>query len=371
MSKQDLIVVGSGILGLATAFRAHRQGRAVHVIDRSARPVGSSIQNFGHACFTGQSDAMQEVAMSSRRGWLEAADATGIWAAETGTFIPAMTEIELRVLREFAEHRGDGQMTMLGAADTAAALKNPELPAVGGAHLPLDMRVNPREAAPAIAHWLAGRGVEFSWNTQVTAVGDGVVSTNRGEFQATEVVVCPGYHLTGLFPQLADKHAVRVCTLIMSLIERPARIPAGFAVLTGTSLARYDGFAAMPGAPALREELGRREPELVDCVANLMVTDIPEGLLVGDSHAYDLSPEPFIDERVADLLLNRATSLLGIREPVVRQRWLGQYADSADTSLVLERPDEKTTVAVVTSGIGMTLSFGIADLVLGGGTTGF
>ena len=108
MSKQDLIVVGSGILGLATAFRAHRQGRAVHVIDRSARPVGSSIQNFGHACFTGQSDAMQEVAMSSRRGWLEAADATGIWAAETGTFIPAMTEIELRVLREFAEHRGDG-----------------------------------------------------------------------------------------------------------------------------------------------------------------------------------------------------------------------------------------------------------------------
>ncbi|MDN5713108.1 MAG: TIGR03364 family FAD-dependent oxidoreductase, partial [Brevibacterium aurantiacum] len=60
---------------------------------------------------------------------------------------------------------------------------------------------------------------------------------------------------------------------------------------------------------------------------------------------------------------------LGIDEPVVRQRWLGQYADSTETNLILERPDARTTVAVVTSGIGMTLSFGIADRILGGSPT--
>ncbi|WP_231444531.1 TIGR03364 family FAD-dependent oxidoreductase [Brevibacterium zhoupengii] len=366
MSKTDLIIVGSGILGLATAFRAHRQGRSVRVIDRSARPVGSSIQNFGHACFTGQADDAQDLAMASRDGWLEAAAATGIWAAETGSFILAMTEPELRVLQEFTDHRGPTQATMLSAEEVAAAIGSPSLGAIGGAHLPLDMRVDPREAAPALAEWLAGEGVDFSWNTTVTEVADGTVSTNRGDVHGEQVVVCPGHQLTSLFPGIAEAHGVRICTLVMSLIERPQRIPSGFAMLTGSSLARYDGFAAMPGASALREDLAQREPELVDVIANLMVTDIPGGLLIGDSHAYDLSPEPFIDERVGDLLLDRATSILGIDEPVVRQRWLGQYADSTETNLILVRPDAQTTVAVVTSGIGMTLSFGIADRILGG-----
>ncbi|MGD7002898.1 TIGR03364 family FAD-dependent oxidoreductase [Corynebacterium halotolerans] len=371
MLKKDLIVVGSGILGLATAFLAHREGRTVHVIDRSARPVGSSIQNFGHVCFTGQADVIQEVAMKSREGWLQAAAATGLWAAETGTYVPAMTETELQVLREFGEHRGEGEVTGLSAGEISAALANPDLGAVGGAHLPLDMRVNPREAAPAIARWLAGQGVRFTWNTQVTAVADGVVDTVRGQYSAAEVVVCPGYQLGSLFPGLADDNNVRICSLVMSLIDKPTRIPTGFAMLTGTSLARYDGFAAMPGVPELRRELSQREPELVDCVANLMVTDIPEGLLIGDSHAYDLSPEPFLDEQVAALLLDRSTALLGIDRPVVRQRWLGQYADSGETNLVLEHPDDRTTVAVVTSGIGMTLSFGIARLILDGEKVNF
>lgn len=364
MSKKDLIVVGSGILGLATAFLAYQQGRTVHVIDRSARPVGSSIQNFGHASFTGQADVHQELAMRSREGWLQAAAATGIWAKKTGTYIPAMTATELSVLNEFAEHRGASQVTMMDGAEVATAIGNPGLEAIGGAHLPLDMRVNPRQAAPAIARWLAQQGVEFTWNTQVTAAADGVVSTNRGEYSAAQVVVCPGYEITALFPEIADDYGVRICTLIMTMIDLPQSVPTGFAMLTGTSLARYDGFAAMPSTSALREELREREPELTECIANLMVTDIPEGLLIGDSHAYDLSPEPFIDERIADLLLERSTALLGIEQPIIRQRWLGKYADSPQTSFLVEFPDEKTTVAVVTSGVGMTLSFGVADRIL-------
>src|SRR5699024_7241768 len=51
--KTDVIIVGGGIVGLATAFLAQEKGLSVRVIDRSEKPVGSSIQNFGHACFTG------------------------------------------------------------------------------------------------------------------------------------------------------------------------------------------------------------------------------------------------------------------------------------------------------------------------------
>lgn len=362
----DLIVVGSGILGLATAFHAHQQGHRVLVVEAADRIVGSSIQNFGHACFTAQADSVQQVAAASRRGWLQAANVAGLWAAESGTWLPATTEIEMQVLEEFAAHRGSEQVHLAHRDQVAAALGNPELEAVGGAHLPLDMRVNPREAAPALARWLEAQGVEFRWNTRVTGAGDGVVDTTRGQLRAERVVLCPGYELMGLFPQIAEQYEVRVCELAMTLIDRPQRIPAELGMLTGTSMARYDGIAAMPSVGLLREELASREPGLVDIVANLMVTGLPSGLLIGDSHHYSLSPDPFIDAHVADLLLDRASTLLGIDRPVVRQRWQGKYADSAGTNLIQHHLDNRTQVVVVTSGIGMTMAFGIAEYVASG-----
>ncbi|MCF4007717.1 TIGR03364 family FAD-dependent oxidoreductase [Corynebacterium uropygiale] len=366
----DILVVGSGILGLATAYWAHSEGHTVHVLDSADRPVGSSIQNFGHACFTGQSDAVQPLADLSREGWRRAAADAGFWARESGTWIPARTEAELQVVREFAEHRGPERVRLADPAKIAGALGAPSSAEgmIGGAHLPRDMRVNPREVAPRIAEYLAANGVRFTWNTRVLRAEDGVVETTRGMYRGGRVIVCPGMELNQLFPEIAEKYEVRVCSLVMALLERPSRIPEGLAVLTGTSLARYDGFAAMPSVPALREELRDRHPELVDCIANLMLTTIPGGIFMGDSHAYALSPEPFIDERLATLLQDEGAQLLGLRpeERRVRQRWLGRYADSPTINLIVEHPDERTTVAVVASGIGMTLSFGLAKYILDG-----
>lgn len=362
--KTDVIIVGGGIVGLATAFLAQEKGLSVRVIDRSTQPVGSSIQNFGHACFTGQADEVQGMAMKSREGWKRAAASAGLWAHESGTFIPAVSEAELQVLQEFHDKRGEDQVCLLSAEEVAQEIGNPQLTSLGGAHLPLDMRVDPRQAAPKLADWLAGQGVEFNWRHEVHAAVDGRVETNRGEFLADHVVVCPNYHLAQLFPDLADKFDLRVCTLTMALIKRPDNIPAGLGMLTGTSLARYDGFTNVPGADALRADLQAREPELVDCIANLMVTGLDDYLLIGDSHEYAYSPDPFINQQTADLLMDKSTAYLGIESPQVVQRWKGMYADSRATNLILEHPDARTTVAVVASGIGMTMSFGVADEIL-------
>lgn len=362
----DLIVVGAGILGLATAWRAHRDGLSVHVIDRSDRPVGASVQNFGHACFTAQSDDLRDLGTVSADGWAAAATDAGFRASRPGTVLPAVTAAEMQVLEEFHAHRGDDDVRLLGPGTVRDMLGNPALDCLGGAHLPRDMRVNPREAAPALARHLTTRGVRFSWRTSVHAVADGEVHTSRGTVRAAQTVVCPGEHLNDIFPDLVDEHGVRTCTLTMALIDRPSGIPDDLAMLTGTSMTRYDGIAAMPSVDDLRRELVGREPALTEAIANVMATSVPGGILVGDSHDYATSPEPFIDADQSDLLLDRTTRYLGIGQPVVRQRWQGRYADSPSTNVVLHRPDGRTTVAVVTSGIGMTLSFGIADLVLTG-----
>lgn len=165
VNHTDVLIVGAGILGLATAYLAHKQGHSVRVVDASQSPVGSSIQNFGHACFTGQADAVQSMAMASRRLWRQAAQDANFWIAETGTYVPALTETEMQVLKEFHAHRGSEQVRLLSAEEIAEAIGNPQLAdkTVGGAHLPLDCRVNPREAAPALANWLGEQGVVFNW----------------------------------------------------------------------------------------------------------------------------------------------------------------------------------------------------------------
>ena len=49
----DLAVVGSGILGMASALAAARQGKRVIVIEKNARAVGASVRNFGFVTVTG------------------------------------------------------------------------------------------------------------------------------------------------------------------------------------------------------------------------------------------------------------------------------------------------------------------------------
>lgn len=116
----------------------------------------------------------------------------------------------------------------------------------------------------------------------------------------------------------------------------------------------------MPGAAAVREEIYRNSPELIDMVANVMFTRRPDGtLLLGDSHVYGNTVDPFLDEWWTDRPVGEISKVLGAPLQIT-QRWQGVYASSALTSLLVEEPDEQTRVVTVISGIGMTMSFGIA-----------
>lgn len=369
----DLVVVGAGIVGLAHAVEGLARGLNVHVIERDERAVGASIRNFGHICTTAQSGQSLAYAFAARERWLGLAAKAGFGLRETGTVVVSRTEAEMAVLEEFAGIRGAEQARLLDADATRDLFPPAAAEVLGGAHLPLDLRVDPREALPAIAAWLESEGVRFSWAAHVGAidpVADGIeVRTSRGTIRSARVVHAAGHDIDRLFPQVAEEAAVRRCRLQMLEVAPPGDVEIGPAVLTGLSMLRYGGFAETTAAADVRNELEATAPELLDVVMNLMLTQRPGtggrpgSIVLGDTHHYDRTHLPFDDEHVAELVLREGARLLGA-PLTVRRRWRGVYADSPRTDFLIAEPFPGLRVVSVTSGIGMTTALGLAPTVL-------
>lgn len=376
----DVVIVGAGIVGLAHAAHAVANGLTVTIIDRDHHAAGASVRNFGHCCITAQSGELYELAQTSRKYWLEFAEQAGFWASEAGAVVLARTEAEMNVLRELSAVREPGQVELLSPAETRKRL-NVSAPEeapdgggtsgaawpglVGGAFLRDDLRVDPRTTVATLAEWLSRQpGVELYWNTAALGFresAEGVtVQTSRGELRAKQVFVCVGHDVDYLFPVLAEEHRIQRCALQMSLAAKPSAVEFAPAVLTATSMLRYPAFTDMPTAAALRSEVLENQPELLEIGANVMFTQRPDGtIILGDSHHYHRTADPFLDESVTTTLNAEITGRIG--EPLeIIQRWQGIYASSDVAPILVREVQPGVTVVSVTSGVGMTLSFGLA-----------
>lgn len=368
--RADLAVVGAGIVGLAHAAAAVERGMRVAVVERDARAAGASVRNFGHICATPQTGVALDYAWAARENWLRLGELAGFEVARTGTLVVARGAAEQGVLEQFAEQRGSEQVRLLTRDDVARmfpAAAHPGSEITGGAHLPLDLRVDPRAAVPALASWLTARGVTFAWHTHAGAISAGAVHTARGDLAATAIVHATGHDVDRLFPAIAEEHGVRRCRLHMLEVAPPGDVRIDPAVLTGHSMLRYGGLAATSAAAEVRAEIAARAPETLEVVMNLMLTQRPDGSIVlGDTHHYERTHLPFDEEWVSELVLREGARLFATDGLTVRRRWRGIYADSPTTDFLIAEPAPGIRVVSVTSGIGMTTALGLAPAVLDG-----
>lgn len=360
----DLAVVGAGIVGLGHAVAALRRGLTVAVVDRASSVNGASVRNFGHLGVTGQEGEARAYAELARELWLTLAPEAGFWLRESGTVVVARADDELAVLEEFRERRGGHDVRILTPAQVRERVPVADGVAIGGALLPADLQVDPREAAVAIVRWLDAHGVDFFWQTAVVGVEAGSVHTTRGRVAADAVVVAVNHDVDQLFPGIAEAHGIQRCGLDMTLVEAALEQPLSAPVLTGWSLVRYSGFARTPSAAALRERLTAQQPAFAALDVNLMFAQRPDGgLIVGDTHYHGTDVSPFQQEEAFSVLLEQARELFGVAELRVRERWQGVYAAAPDEFLVAA-PAPDVRVVSVTTGIGMTTGLGLADRVV-------
>lgn len=359
-----LVVVGAGIVGLAHAVEARSLGWRVTLVERDSRPVGASIRNFGHACVTAQSGVALDRATRARARWLQLAEQVGFWAGRTGTVVVARADDERAVLAEFAASRGASVM-LLDDAGVRAQVPTTASDVLGGAYFPDDIRVDPREAAPAICRWLADQQeVTLLTGTACLGLAGTTVTTSRGRVEADAVVVCVNHDVDRLFPDISTSVQLRRCWLQMLRVTPPTPLAIEPGVLTGSSLLRYAGFAHCPSLGAVRARLADEQPMLLHAGINLMMTQLPGGdLLLGDTHEYGSTIDPFAHEAWDELLLAEGARLLGVTALRPRERWQGVYASAAEEFL-LAAPHPGVRVASVTTGIGMSTAFGFAQDVL-------
>lgn len=361
--KFDLAIVGSGIVGLAHAALAMDLGMRVVVIERHDHPVGASIRNFGHVGITAQNDQGLAFAQAGRRHWLDFAARAGFWIGEAGTLVVARADDEMELLEEFAQQRG-GSVQMLDRSDVRrqASIVQPAL--LGGALFTEDLRVNSPDAIPALAAYLAAQGVRFRYRTNVTGVSEGVVHTTRGDVGAAEIIVAVGHDTDMLNPQIAEGIGLERCLLHMLELDGPVGSFFTPVILTGLSVLRYAGLRDCAAAQHVRERIERDTPELFELLVNLKMAQRPNGrLVVGDTHRYAHTHEPFRDEAIDDLLLREFRALLG-DDLKVRRRWTGEYASSTTCDFLVRETEPGVRYVSVTNGTGMTTGFGLAEHVL-------
>lgn len=365
MPTFDVAIVGAGIVGLAHALAAARRGKRVCVIDRDAQANGASIRNFGFVTVTGQGAGdCWRMARRAAEVWADIAPRAGIPLLQRGLVLAARYAESEAVIDAFLRTdmgAGCRKLSPAEATDFVPALRIGEIRCA--LHSPHELRVESREAIPKLAAYLAeALGVAFFRGTAVRDVAPPRIVTASGVIEADAAIVCPGDDATALFPERIAAYGVTRCKLQMLRVRLRAPVALRTAIMSDLGLGRYLGYAGLPEAGALKARLDRECGPARENGVHLIVTQSADGsLVVGDSHHYAATPDPFASDAVDDIILEEFDRVLDLPGRQVVERWIGTYASAPDRWRFTDAPFEGVRIVVVTSGTGASTAFGIAE----------
>ena len=363
MPRYDLVVAGAGIVGLAHALAGARRGLRVAVLERDSRAASASVRNFGFVTISGQEEgATRERALRSRNTWEEVALAAAIPILQRGAFVVARRDEAMQVLMQFAASDSGAGCVLLDPAQARSRWPGIASPLAGALWSPHEIRIEAREALPALASWLEREyGVLFLWQAELRGIENAGVRHAGGTLEADAVVIAPGANVAGFAPELARRIGLRTCKLQMLRLAAPGFTLPGV-VMSDLSLIRYGGFAAQPACGALRARLATECASQLEHGVHLIVAQGADGtLVVGDSHHYGDIADPFASAAVDHLMLEELGRLLTVPTPRVLERWNGYYPVADVAPVVSEEIAPRVRLVTVTSGTGMSTAFAIGE----------
>jgi FAD dependent oxidoreductase TIGR03364 len=367
----DVAVVGAGILGLAHAFHLARQGRRVVVFERHLKAQGASVRNFGMLWPIGQpAGPLYQLARRSLEIWVAVLKEGGLWHTRCGSLHVAYYKDDAEVLREFAAAEGNERGCELlspgGVRERCPAVRPDRL--LAGLWSPVETCVDPREVIAGLPEWLHRKhAVEFQFGVPVVGYEPPVVRTPTGECQAKQVILCSGDEFRALFPNaFAGLGLVRCKLQMLRSQPYPSGWRLGPMLAAGLTLRHYASFARCPSLPALKARLDSEMPEYGRYGIHVMAAQNGRGeMVLGDSHEYGDDIDVFDKREIDDLILAYLGTFLAAPDLRISSRWHGTYAKHPKKAFLVVRPAEGVTAVTAVGGAGMTLSFGLAEQVVG------
>lgn len=369
IENADVAVIGGGIVGLAQAWSAAKRGLSVVLFERSLRAEGASIRNFGMVWPIGLPPGpLREAALRGRELWTEIVAATGIWHDPCGSLHLAYAPDELAVLTEFAERAPTQNYSCVLLEATALRRLSPAVNfegLLGGLWSPTEMAVDPREAVAVIPRWLHEQfGVRSYFGTTIQRIDMPHLESSDGRrWRVERALVCSGTDFHTLFPETYAQAGLRRCKLqMMRTAPQPDGWRMGPMIAGGLTLRHYATFADCPSTARLRRRIADESPELDRFGIHVMACQNGRGeVVLGDSHEYDESIEPFDKSTIDELIRFHLRRLIRLPENRIASHWHGIYAKHATLAEFTAEPQTGATIVVNTCGLGMTLSFGLAE----------
>jgi FAD dependent oxidoreductase TIGR03364 len=373
METFDVAIVGAGIVGLAHACLASRAGRKVAIFERNPGASGASVRNFGMLWPIGQPPGpLRQMALRSRELWLEFLSDAGLPYRASGSLHAAYREDEADVGREFVEEASllGYECQWLGAKETLArtAAIRPE-GLLGALWSPMEVTVDARLVIAGFTRYLEQKAqVSLFRNCVVREVTAQRVRVGVETYHAGAVIVASGSDFETLFPEHFAASGVTRCKLqMMRTVAQPEGWQLGPALAFGLTFRHYPAFEMCASLKALKTRVAEETPEFDRWGIHVMASETASGeVTLGDSHEYGLDVSFFDRAEINRLILNYAREYLRLPRFEIAETWHGVYAKHPGLPYLIHEPEAATRVVTVTSGIGMTMSFGLAESVLRG-----
>jgi D-hydroxyproline dehydrogenase subunit beta len=370
MKSADVAVIGAGIAGLAHAYMAAKQGLKVVVFEREQFAVGASVRNFGLLWPIGQAPGVGlDRALRSREHWLDISAAAGIWMKKNGSLHLAYHPAEVRVLEEFVNLYNKERYEVEWLSPEQVVRHSPGVKKEGlqgGLFSKTECTVYSREAIRQIPAWLAERyDVEFCFGRAVTSIEMPFIEVNKEKWKVDHVFVCSGSDFETLYPDWFQQQSLTKCKLQMMKAASLQPVELGPSLCAGLTLRHYEAFQRCTSLKAVADRYDAENKAFHENGIHVLVAQNAMGeLIIGDSHHYGKTVEPFDREDVNALIWRYLSTFYNTNDLVVTERWNGVYPKYKGGIDLILHPEKDVAIVNGLGGAGMTLSFGLAEEVV-------
>ena len=385
-ASADVVVVGSGIVGAATAAAVAARGASVVLLEKEEGPAREgSGRAQGSLRVQGRHGGEFALAQEALKLWSDAAQDGDFEMVTGGNLYFQTQEEELPVLQrlvEEAHHAGLAEVQLLDAAQTREVIPAATGPFLGAMWSPIDAQCQPEKGTQYYVEKAGRAGAQTAFGVKVTNIRESTgritgVDTTAGRIRAGAVVVAGGVWT----PYLANTVGVKVpiMPVVMSELETEPvqplfdqtirafgfgarQRPNGRLVISaglnakvghGASLSDFNGLKFwLPRAMAFRKALKlrvdvKRIAQQVRHLSTLSTDLIPQ-----------TSPEPRVDKPLVQSALAKLQGVLpGLDGAKIGRYWGGLVDMTPDGLPVIDGGAGPQGLTIITGlcGHGFTL----------------